>query len=308
MISFGIIQLVPVSLIYQLTPLLLYSSLILAAATLLTSIGCSIHGSSRWLTVYGFTFQPSELLKVTVPLYVAYFLENKIHPYRPLVLRYTPLLIIMGIISFLLLKQPDFGLTMTLLATVLCMLFVGKCNVRYIIYALLSLGSLGFLLIAMRSYRIKRILAFMNPWQDPKGAGFQIIQSLIAIGSGHITGLGIGNSKQKFLYLPMQHTDFIFSIIAEETGFIGSLFLIILYIALLYIGIKIALRLPTLFAQLATIGYMILISLQTIINLAVTTGLAPTKGIGLPFISYGNTALVCNIIMIGIITHLVYES
>jgi cell division protein FtsW len=175
-------------------------------------------------------------------------------------------------------------------------------------YTLAAVASAGALLIAIRPYRMKRFLTFLNPWEDPQGAGFQIIQSLIAIGSGHWGGTGIAHSKQKFFYLPMQHTDFIFSIIAEESGFIGCFFLISLYMLLLYFGIRIAMQLPTVFAQLTVIGYTTLISLQTIINMAVATGLVPTKGIGLPFISYGNTALVCNLLMVSIITNIVYES
>jgi cell division protein FtsW len=306
--SFAFIQFIPLPLLQRATPFLFYASLLLSAATLLPIIAHTIHGSSRWLTLCGFSFQPSELLKVTLPLYVSYFLEKNIKNHRPFIQSYIPLLFILGSVSLVLLKQPDFGLTMTLLVTTLMLLFVAQCNLKHIMYAIGALGTFGLFLIAMRPYRIKRLLSFLDPWHDPQGSGFQIIQSLIAIGSGHVTGMGIGNSKQKFFYLPMQHTDFIFSIIAEETGFIGCLFLILLYVALLYVGISIALQLPTIFAQLTVIGYMILISLQTIINLAVTTGLAPTKGIGLPFISYGNTALVCNIMMIGIITHMVYES
>ena len=149
---------------------------------------------------------------------------------------------------------------------------------------------------------------FLNPWQDPQGSGFQIIQSLIAIGSGGFWGIGIGQSRQKFFYLPMQHTDFIFSIIAEETGLVGSLFLIILFIIFLYFGMRIAHQLHDSFSALSVIGFILLISLQTIMNMAVTTGLAPTKGVGLPFISYGNTSLVCYLFMIGVIINIVHEN
>ena len=167
----------------------------------------------------------------------------------------------------------------------------------------LDAAAIPFLfgLIILRPYRLKRILAFLNPWQDPQGAGFQIIQSLIAIGSGGLCGVGIGHSKQKFFYLPMQHTDFIFAIIAEETGFIGCSIIIILYLLLLYIGFKIAWQLANRFCSFTVLGFSLLIHLQTMINLFVVLGLVPTKGIGLPFISAGNSALIVHLSMLGII-------
>jgi cell division protein FtsW len=151
------------------------------------------------------------------------------------------------------------------------------------------------------AYRLKRIITFLNPWQDPKGAGFQIIQSFIAIGSGSTTGVGIGQSKQKFFYLPMQHTDFIFSIIAEEIGFFGSCCIVALYLLFLYAGLKSASLQEDLFAQYAIAGCTLLLSLQALINISVTVGLMPTKGIGLPFISYGNSSLATAITVVGLI-------
>jgi cell division protein FtsW len=172
---------------------------------------------------------------------------------------------------------------------------------KYLFFSALGALPLGSLLIFMQPYRLKRILTYLNPWEDPKGSGFQIIQSLIAIGSGGIWGTGVGQSKQKFFYLPMQHTDFIFAIIAEETGFIGSSLLIVLYMLFAYFGFKISWHLKDRFAMFLVQGIIIIISIQTLINLMVTIGLAPTKGIGLPFISYGNTALACQMLMVGLI-------
>jgi cell division protein FtsW len=305
--AFGIVQIIPTILLQRISPFLFYSAFLLSAATLLPRWSCAVHGSSRWLSLFGFTFQPSELLKVTLPLYTAYLLAKSAHRHRSYHTCYILLLCIVGATSIVLLKQPDFGLTMTLLMTMLIMLFLIQCNIKHIIYGICSLVGIGISLIAMRPYRIKRLLVFLDPWHDPQGAGFQIIQSLIAISTGHWTGIGISGSKQKFFYVPMQHTDFIFSIIADETGFLGCLVLICLYLTFLYLGLTIGLQLRDFFAQYVTIAYTILISLQVIINLAVTTGLVPTKGIGLPFISYGNTALVCAMMMIGIITRMTRE-
>jgi cell division protein FtsW len=166
---------------------------------------------------------------------------------------------------------------------------------------LAALPVLG-LLVAYKPYRVQRILTFLNPWADPQGSGFQIIQSLIAIGSGGLFGVGIGNSKQKFFYLPMQHTDFIFSIIAEEIGFVGVCIIMSLFFAFFYTGLQLAISLQDPFSRYTVFGFTLLITIQTVMNSAVATGIAPTKGVGLPFISYGSTALTCTITMLGLIT------
>jgi len=298
-------RLIPLAAIKRTSPLLLLVSLFLTALTLIDKFARHIHGSSRWLNIGGFAFQPSELLKIALIFYVAYFIVRK-EKERPSFMRsMLPLLVILGITALILLSQPDFGLTVTLIATVVLMLFVTQYQVKYLLFLLIGAIPATIGLIIMRPYRIARVLTFLNPWADPKGSGFQIIQSLIAIGSGGIFGLGIGESKQKFFYLPMQHTDFIFSIIAEETGFVGVCVLVFLFIALLYMGLRIAWQLKDHFSTIAMIGFTLLISLQAAINLAVTTGLAPTKGIGLPFISYGNTALVCALLMVGLVMNMV---
>lgn len=303
LIGFFLIQYIPTKSMAHLSPYYFFGSLLLTALTIFPSITQQIHGSSRWIKFPGITFQPSELLKLTLILYLAYCITNQTKKYSFLY-GYLPILAILLIPSLILLKQPDFGLTVTLFITTLILLFLGQFELRHLLITLLSLLPIAIGLIFMRSYRLKRILTFLNPWQDPHGAGFQIIQSLIAIGSGGVSGVGIAHSRQKFFYLPMQHTDFIFSIIAEETGFLGCSLLICLYVLFLYFGIKIALHLQNPFARFSVLGFIILTSLQTIINISVATGLLPTKGIGLPFISYGNTALVCNVWMIGIIVKL----
>jgi cell division protein FtsW len=302
-VGFIAIQYIPIKMMAQFSPYCFFASLFLTALTLIPRITQQIHGSARWLKLPGVTFQPSELLKLTLILYLAHCIANQTKKYS-FWHGYVPILSILIIPSLILLKQPDFGLTVTLFLTTLMLLFVAQFELSHVLITLLSLLPIAAGLIFMRAYRLKRVLTFLNPWQDPHGAGFQIIQSLIAIGSGGLTGVGIAHSRQKFFYLPMQHTDFIFSIIAEETGFIGCCLLVSLYVLFLYFGIKIALQLPNFFAKFTILGFVILTSLQTIINIAVATGLLPTKGIGLPFISYGKTALICNIWMIGIIIKL----
>ncbi len=294
---------IPLKLLKQLTPLFFWGSWLLTLGTLIPGISRTIHGSSRWLSIGGFSFQPSDLLKITLVLFVARFLEKKSTTVFTFKKSFVPFLILIGLTSIVLLRQPDFGLTVTLATTSMLMIFIAGLPLLYVGIALgTAIPAFGVLILAF-PYRLKRILVFLNPWKDPKGAGFQIIQSLIAIGSGGWFGIGIGESKQKFFYLPMQHTDFIFSIIAEETGFIGASLILILYALFLYFGCKIALQLDDLFARFTVIGLTLIITLQALINIFVTTGLLPTKGIGLPFISYGNSALICSLCMIGIIAN-----
>lgn len=308
-IGIGIIALIvgtliPLVFIKTMIPLFLLGSLAITSLTLFSNHAMLIHGSSRWIRCFGFSFQPSELLKIAFILYLGKFFSSK--SFTSL-WNYTPLIFFCCITSGILLKQPDFGLTMTLLCTVLTLFFIIQKKVRYVIstFILLIIFALG--LIIMQPYRVQRIATFLDPWQDPKGKGFQIIQSFIAIGSGGWLGIGIGHSKQKFFYLPMQHTDFIFSIIAEETGFIGSSVLILLYVFFLYFGFRIAKSIKDPSNSFTILAFIILTGLQSIINIAVTTGFAPTKGIGLPLISYGNTTLVCTLGMIGIIINMVRQ-
>ena len=301
-----VVRLTPFALIKKSTPLLFVGAFCLTAMTYVPGLSTRIHGSSRWLNLFGFSFQPSELLKFALIMYVAYLLEKKEKINKNFMAKYMPIFLVLGLSCAVLLKQPDFGLTVTLFTTVLTMIFVMQFNIKYLLIMLAGIIPAVSALILFQPYRLKRVLTFLDPWADPQGAGFQIIQSLIAVGSGGFWGLGITQSKQKFFYLPMQHTDFIFSIIAEETGFVGALFLISLYALLLYFGIKIAWQLNDTFSTFTMLGFATLISLQATINLAVATGLAPTKGIGLPFVSYGNTSLVCYLAMVGLIMNLVH--
>lgn len=299
LILFGIIQCVPVNLIRSYSLLWFIGSFFLTALTIM-GYAHTIHGATRWLSLGGFSFQPSELLKIGFILYVANLLARNERQRASTIAPF----ICMAATAALLLLQPDFGLAVALTITLFALIFVAHPSLKYILFSLVLTLPAAMLLIITQPYRIRRILVFLNPWQDPQGAGFQIIQSLIAIGSGGWFGVGISHSKQKFFYLPMQHTDFIFSIIAEETGFVGTLMVICLYILFAYFGIRIARHIRNQFASYATFGFVFLITLQAIINIAVTIGLAPTKGIGLPFISYGKSALIGSLIIVGIIVRL----
>lgn len=303
-----IVRFIPLNFIKKLSPLWFLLSLGLTTLTMVPYFTRRIHGSSRWLRIGGFSFQPSELLKYALIVYLAYLLSKKQHKTSSLLHTYLPMLLILGITSIVLLKQPDFGLTVTLMLTAFALFFIAQLQTKHLAFTASLLIPIGGALIYFRPYRLKRVLTFLNPWDDPTGAGFQIIQSLIAIGSGSVSGVGISHSKQKFFYLPMQHTDFIFSIIAEETGFIGSFFLITLYLVIIYLGMRIAWNTRDSFCAYTILGFVILLGLQGAINLAVATGLVPTKGIGLPFVSYGNTSLVCALAMIGLIINMVHAN
>lgn len=296
-----VLQYIPINTIKKNTPYFFLASILVTACTFIPGLSRRVHGASRWFSIAGFAFQPSEVLKVALIAYLAYVLSKKnwshASPWRD----FLPLMAIIAVPCLLLLAQPDFGTAVTLAATSFMLLFVAMFHIKFLVLTFLALVPLAFGLILMKPYRFRRLLIFLNPWNDPQGSGFQIIQSLIAIGSGSWFGVGIGNSRQKFFYLPMQHTDFIFSVIAEEVGFVGSATLILLLMLLVHRGLRIALRTPDDFARYLTAGFTMLIGLQSLINLAVATGLVPTKGIGLPFVSYGNTGLVVSLIMVGLI-------
>lgn len=302
-----ICAIIPCTWIARLSPWLLLSSLGLTLLTLIPQFSFAIHGSRRWLSIAGISLQPSELLKISLILYLAYFIAKKDIFIQSFMRGYLPLLCVLAITSGVLLLQPDFGQAVTLSTTGFIMCFLAGCQVKYLLGTFVSLVPVTALLIYFKPYRFKRILTFLNPWEDRQGAGFQIIQSLIAIGSGHWTGVGIAQSRQKFFYLPMQHTDFIFSIIAEEIGFIGATSIVLLYVLFLYLGLRLAWRIRDTFCSFTVLGFVILLSLQAAINILVTTGLLPTKGLGLPFISYGNSALISNLCMIGLIINCVQE-
>lgn len=298
--GFMFFALVPVSLIKKYAPLFFLVTLGLTVLTFFSG-GIHIHGSSRWLSIGGKSFQPSEFLKLALFIYLGSLFDRKSKYLQSFVHSYLPFLLVLGVTFLVLLKQPDFGSVVTILITALMLFFVAEFNLMHVfLTAACALPVLLFLTFS-KSYRLNRILIFLNPWSDPQGRGFQIIQSLIAIGSGHVWGLGIAQSKQKFFYLPMQHTDFIFPIIAEEMGFVGCVGVLACYFLFLWYGLRLTLKMNDSFAFFTSLGFIIFITLQAVINIMVTTGLLPTKGLGLPFISYGGTSLLSLFCMIGLI-------
>ncbi len=283
-------------------------SLVLLLLIYLPGLGKKISGASRWIDLMLFTFQPSELIKFTMILFLANLLSSWKERIKNFGQGLVPILIVMALVCGLIVAQPDLGTAVMICVTSFIMLFAAGAELIHLA-ALFGIGVLGVLILALSSpYRMRRIIAYLDPWQDPQGIGFHIIQSLYAIGSGGLFGLGLGASRQKFFYLPQQFTDFIFAILCEEMGFMGGAFVVILFIIFAARGFRIAFLSKDNFNYLLATGLVSWISLQAIINLMVVVGLIPTTGIPLPFISYGGTATVVGLFSVGILLNISMET
>jgi cell division protein FtsW len=259
------------------------------------------HNTHRWMHLGGVSFQPSELAKPVLILFLAYFLESRTKSMddwrNTLVPAVLPTLIFLGLIVM----QPDLGTAIACAAITVCILFIAGLDLRYLAYGLgASLLPLYFL-ISHVAYRRERILAFLNPYSDPQRAGFHIIQSLIAVSTGGVTGVGLMEGKQKLFYLPESHTDFIFSVICEELGLVGAVIIVTLFAIFLWRGVRTALRTQDLFGRFLAVGITSMVVVQAFINISVVLGLLPTKGIPLPFISYGGSSLFITLACVGVL-------
>jgi cell division protein FtsW len=266
------------------------------------------HNTHRWIHFGGISFQPSEVAKVAVILFLAFFLESRIHSMNDwrntLLPAVLPTIMFLGLIVF----QPDLGTAIACAAITACMLFVAGLDVRWLGYAFAaSLLPLYFLIFHV-AYRRDRILAFLNPYSDPQGKGFHIIQSLIAVSTGGITGLGFMEGKQKLFYLPEPHTDFIFAVTAEELGLVGSLVVLLLFGIFLWRGLRTALRTQDVFGRLLAAGITSMVVVQAFINMSVVLGIMPTKGIPLPFISYGGSSLFVTLACVGVLLNITKQT
>lgn len=276
--------------------------LIMLVLVLVPGIGKQIGGAKRWINLVGAgSFQPAEVAKFLLVFYLAYSLMKKRDKMDTFLIGFVSHILIGGAYIGLILLEPDFGMSVVILAVLLGMLFIGGVNTRYI--AISGFLSILFVIWAVMShgYRINRITAFLHPWKDPLGSGYQAVQSFIAFSLGGATGTGLGNSSQKLLFLPEAHTDFIFSIIGEELGLVGVILIIAGFGFLVIRGLRVALRAPDLFGCYLVFGCVMLIALQAGINMAVAVGLFPTKGLTLPFISYGGTSLISSLAAMGIV-------
>ncbi len=267
-------------------------------------LGPKIGGARRWISIGAFNVQPSEFAKLAVILYLADRIAKKTEGLKRFKQDLMPLIAVMGVMSLLILLGKDLGTTVVLMGVFLMMLFVGGIPVRY--FAWLIAGCIPVIVgaILIEPYRVKRLTGFLNPFQDIQGKSFQLYQSLLAIGSGGLFGKGLGQSQQKLFYLPAAHTDFIFAIIGEELGFIGAGAVILLFVMFGILGMMIVFRAKSSFNQLFALGLVTLVLIEAIINIGVSTGAFPTKGLALPFISYGGSSLVVNLILVGLLLNL----
>ncbi|MCL2337376.1 MAG: putative lipid II flippase FtsW [Firmicutes bacterium] len=285
--------------------LMLLASFVLLVLVLIPGIGVEYLGARRWINL-GFTnFQPSELVKIFMTIFVAYGLSGRGEQIRYFGRGLLPFLIIAGAATLLILAQPDLGTAATLLGVVFILFFAAGARGVH----LTGLAGLGAALVAaaiyFEPYRMRRFTAFMNPQADPTGAGWNILNALMSLASGGFLGTGLGQGRHsKFLFLPERHTDFIFAAIGEELGFIGASLVILLFITLVWRGFKIAITCPDPFGSLLAAGLTSGIGLQALVNIGVVTGSLPVTGITLPFISYGSTSLIFSLLAVGIILNI----
>lgn len=268
-------------------------------------IGSERNDAKRWINLGFTTFQPSEFVKLFVILFYASSLSDNKEKLKTIKKGFVPYMMGLGLIAVLLLLEPHMSAALVIIAIGSIMMIVAGSKIKHFIFSLVFLGIPSIIgMIAIAPYRIRRITTFLNPWLDPQGEGWQVIQSLYAIGSGGFFGSGLGLSKQKYLYIPEPHNDFIFSILAEELGFFGCTIVIILFAIFIWRGIIIATKSKDLFGSLLAVGITSMIAIQVIINIAVVTSSMPNTGIALPFFSYGGTSLIMLLGCVGILLNI----
>ena len=291
-------------------PLLLVC-LLLLILVLIPGVGRLVNGSRRWLALGPIGVQVSELAKLTMILYISGYLVRQKEMMKRGVLGFIKPMMVMGVVAVLLLAEPDFGATVVITGTVMAMLFLTDVKLRYYIGLVIGVGACLAALAISSPYRLARLTAFLNPWADQFNSGYQLTQSLIAFGRGGWFGTGLGDSIQKLFYLPEAHTDFVFAVLAEELGLVGVILVLMLYSILVIRGLTIGFTAYTqerFFAAYTAYGLTFWLGLQAAINMGVNAGLLPTKGLTLPFVSYGGASMVVNCIVMALILRLDYEN
>jgi cell division protein FtsW len=263
--------------------------------------GPEINGTRRWFGVAGIGVQPSELAKVAAILFTAALLERRFEQVNDFGQVLAPIGVVVSVLAVLIVLEPDLGTACSLVLTVGVMVYAAGLRLRYLaVAAALALPAV-WVLIASAEYRVRRLLTFWDPWQDPQGDGFQIIQSLLAVGTGGVTGRGLMGGVQKLFYLPEPHTDFIYAVIAEELGLVGATLVVVAFVVIAWRGLAIALAAPDRFGAFLALGITTMIALQAFVNISVVLGLVPTKGIPLPFVSAGGSSLLINLVAMGVL-------
>jgi len=260
-----------------------------------------VNNARRWFGVGSLGVQPSELAKLSAIFFIAALLERRMHRINDIGYALAPIGVVVCCLVGLILLEPDFGTSMSLALIAAVMVFAAGLNYRYIVGAVLvALPTIA--IVAMSApYRRRRLFAFLNPWEDPLGDGFQVIQSLIAVGTGGVWGKGLMNGVQKLFYLPEPHTDFIYSVIAEELGFVGATAVVLCFCVITWRGLRVSLRAADTFGAMLALGLTVMIAVQAFVNISVVLGLMPTKGIPLPFVSSGGSSLLINLLGMGIL-------
>lgn len=279
------------------------SAIVLLVLVLIPGLGLVRGGARSWLGIKSFAFQPSEYSKVALIIFCSHFLSANLEEIKKFKILIAYFFII-AFFFFLIMLEPDFGTGFIIVLTLFLLLVIAGIKKRYVIITLLLGVSMLTLLILIAPYRLQRIFAYLDPWTDPLGAGFQGIQSLFAITPNGLFGTGLFKSKQKYFYLPEPQTDFIFAIIMEELGLIGAVFILALFLYFFYLGIKISLNSKDKFGLFLSLGIVITIFVQFFINIGVVIGLLPVTGVTLPFLSYGGSSLLINFMMVGILVNI----
>lgn len=307
LIAMAISMVVDLRMLRRFVKPTLFIAIALLIAVKIPGIGRTVNGADRWIGLGPISIQPSEVIKLSMVLVMSHILAldpHKIQSFRKGVL---PILGLLGVIAGLVMLQPDLGTTLVIAATAFCLLIAAGARVAHIV----SLAGIGLGLvvaaIAAAPYRMRRIFAFLDPWADPLGKGYQTIQGLLALGPGGLFGLGLGQSRQKFLYLPENHTDFIFAMVGEELGFVGASLVILLFFLFAWRGFRVAMRAPDAFMGFLAVGLTAMVSVQAMINMGVVSGVLPVTGITLPFISYGGTSLVFTMLGVGVLLNISRE-
>jgi len=294
----------PAASVQRLSPWLLFLAVALLILVMIPGIGREVNGAQRWLPLGVITLQPSEFAKLAVLLYAAGYLVRQEEAVRHHWSGLAKLIAILSVVAALLLLEPDFGATVIIVGVVVGMTFLAGAKLVYVLAMLAAAAMALAFLVLSAPYRMKRLTAYQDPWADPFGSGFQLVQSLIAFGQGEWWGVGLGNSVQKLFYLPEAHTDFVFSIWSEETGLIGATAMIALFVMLIARVLNIGWRAAAqhrLFEAYVCFGAALMFAGQAFVNMGASSGLLPTKGLTLPFVSYGGNSLIVNCMLLGMV-------
>ena len=310
-ISLCVCLLTPIEVWNKQSPYLLLLAVLLLIAVLIPGLGRSVNGSMRWIPIGPLSLQPSEFAKIAVVAFMAGYLVRRQAEVRTHFSGFLKSLVVLFVFMILFLLEPDFGAVVVMMSAILGMFFLGGMRKRHITTVMIAAGGLGAITIFAAEYRVKRLMTYLDPWGDPFGSGYQLTQAQIAFGRGGWFGEGLGHSMQKLFYLPEAHTDFVYSVLAEEWGALGAIVVVGLYGLLVVRGLKVGQKAEALgrhYAAYLAYGLVLLIATQAVINIGVNLGLLPTKGLTLPFVSYGGSSMLACAASLGILLRISHEN